>query len=323
LLPSAVPGGLVGHWTFDSDVATDSSGNGNHGVTELLHGPSPAGSGHSAAFTKTFMMVPNSASLKLSDFTYSFWIYLFDDGTPASQLGHSASWCPLIRKGIHMVETDQFANSPALLFNHRTGHLRAEVTTSVKGTEDGEHVGSNARLFPNRWMHIAIAHHSNHRSLLLYVNGILDSVLKTEGAMVTNDYPLYVGGDPFTQDQCDFTVYIDELRVFSHAISPHQLQAEAAPALGGTDPNFVRLGCMQCTLEEAARSCPANRHVCTSIELHTGGYSVARSTGWFATGTHVWTHAAVLKGADTEITTQGDHGVAPAAGLGLCCEGAP
>lgn len=115
LLPSAVPGGLVGHWTFDSDVATDSSGNGNHGVTELLHGPSPAGSGHSAAFTKTFMMVPNSASLKLSDFTYSFWIYLFDDGTPASQLGHSASWCPLIRKGIHMVETDQFANSPALL----------------------------------------------------------------------------------------------------------------------------------------------------------------------------------------------------------------
>jgi len=323
LLPQAVPNGVVGHWDFDTDMAVDSSGNGNHGVTELVHGPSPAGSGHSAAFTKNFMMVPNSAQLKLSDFTYSFWVYLMDDGSTPSGVGSSATWCPLIRKGIHMVETEQFANAPALLFNHRTGHLRAELTTSMKGTEDGEYIDSNARLLPNRWLHVAMVHHSKNPSLLLYVNGILDSVIKTQGTLVTNDYPLYVGGDPFTSAQCGFTVYMDELRVYSHAVPPHQLQAEAAPALGGTDPSYVRLGCLQCSLEDAAKSCPRDRHVCTSIELHTGGYQVARSLGWLTSGTHVWTHAAVTKGADAEMVSQQVKTGESAAGLGLCCEGPP
>lgn len=322
LLPNAVPHGLVGHWNFDSDVPMDSSGNGNHGVTELVHGPSPAGSGHSAAFTKTFMMVPNSGQLQLSDFTYSFWTYLLDDGSPASALERSANWCPLIRKGIHMAETEQFASAPALLFNYHTGHLRAEVTTSMRGAEDGEYVDSNARLLPNRWVHIALVHHSEHASLLLYVNGILDSAMKTQGTVVTNDYPLYVGGDPSSLAQCGFTVYMDELRIYNHAVPPHQIQAEAAPALGATDPSYVRLGCLQCSLEEAAKSCPSRRHVCTSIELHTGGLQVARSLGWLTAGSHVWTHAAILKGADAERGSQSKTGD-PSLGLGLCCEGPP
>lgn len=312
LLPSAVPNGLVGHWDFDSDVPVDSSGSGQHGVTELVHGPAPAGSGHSAEFTRNFMMVPNSKLLKLEDFTYSFWIYLLDDDTKSK----NAAWCPLIRKGINMQKTEQYAASPALLFNRKTGKLRAEVTTDYKGTQDGEYVNSNARLLPHRWVHMALVHHSKKQSMLLYVNGILDSVMKTKGKMVQNEYPLYVGGDPFTLQQCSFTIYMDELRVYSHAVPPHQLQAEAAPALGGTDPGYVHLGCMGCSLADAAKSCPKDRHVCTSIELHTGGYQVARSLGWLTKGQQVWTHAAIAKGA------AGAEGKA-ASGLGLCCEGAP
>jgi len=304
LMPNAVPSGLVAHYDFDADMAIDSSGNGNHAVTELVHGPSPVGSGHSAAFTRSFMMVPNSALLDLTDFTYSFWVYLLDDGVGKGVDDRSPTWCPLIRKGIHMESTEQFASAPALLFNHRTGHLRAEVTTSLNNLESGEHADSNARLLPNRWMHFAMVHHSSHKSLLLYVNGILDRVIQTQGTLSSNDYPLYVGGDPFTPD-CAFTTYIDELRVYSHAVPPHLLQAEAAPALGGTDPSYVRLGCTQCSLAEASRSCPPNRHVCTTIELHTGGYQVARSLGWLAAGTHVWNHAAVVTGAAGEMASPG------------------
>lgn len=321
LLPNAVPNGLVGHWNFDNDVALDSSGNANHGVTELVHGPSPVGSGHSASFTKNFMMVPSTANLKLADFTYSFWVYLQEDDS--AKVGRSATWCPLVRKGIHMAQTEQFASAPALLFNHRTGKLRAEVTTTMKGTEDGEYMDSNARLLPNRWLHVAMVHHSKNPSLLLYVNGILDSVIKTQSAAVMNDYPLYIGGDPFTKEQCGFTVYMDELRVYSHAVPPHQLQAEAAPALGGTDPSYVRLGCIGCSLETAAKSCPHDRHVCTSLELHTGGYQVARSLGWLTSGTHVWSHAAVTKGADAEMVSQQAKNGESTSGLGLCCEGPP
>jgi hypothetical protein len=323
LLPNAVPNGLVGHWDFNSDQALDSSGNGNHAVTELVHGPSPAGNGHSGKFNNNFMMVPNTPMFKAQDFTYSFWIYLLDDETPKG-LSSSATWCPLIRKGVHMLDTQQFANAPALLYSHRTGHLRAELTTSLRNTEGGEHVDSNARLLPNRWMHIAMVRHSSRSSLLLYVNGILDNAMTTQGTLVPNDYPLYVGGDPFTMNQCTFTVYMDELRVFTHAVPPHQLQAEAAPALGGIDPAYVRLGCLSCSLEEAARRCPKNRHVCTSIELHTGGYNVARSLGWLGAGTHVWTHAAVLKGAAQKMSAAGpDLTTDSLTGLSLCCEGPP
>jgi hypothetical protein len=319
LLPNAVPAGLVGHWSFDEDSPLDMSGNGNHAVTELVHGPSPGGSGHSAVFRKTFMMVPNSPQFTNKDFTYSFWIYLVDGDKPAG-IGSSSSWCTLLRKGIHEPGTQQYADAPSLVFNHRTGQVRAKVTTSIANTESGEFVDSNARIMADRWMHIALVYHSSHASLLLYVNGILDNAMTTKGVIATNEYPLYIGGDPFATDECSFTVYIDELRAYSHAVPPHQLQAEAAPSLGGTDPSYVRLACLKCSLEEAAKKCPKNRHICTSLELHTGGYQVARSLGWLSPGTHVWTHAAVAKGAAARMNAQ-PMANADSLGLGLCCEG--
>jgi hypothetical protein len=322
LLPTAVPSGLVGHWDFNADSPLDLSGNGHHGVTELLHGPAPAGNGHSAVFSRTFMMVPHKEQLRTRDFTYSFWIYLLDDGTVPSGIGRSAAWCPLVRKGIHDPKTQQFASAPSLLFNHRTGRLRAEVTTTIMNTEDGEQFDSNARLLPNRWVHIALVLHSSRSTLMLYVNGILDNAMTTQGTTVTNEYPLYIGGDPFTVNECAFTVYVDELRLFAHAVPPHLLQAEAAPALGGVDPSYVRLACLKCTLEEAAQRCPRNRHICTAMELHTGGYQVARSLGWLEPGAHVWTHAAVVKGASVEMGMQASSGNADSMGLGLCCDGA-
>jgi len=348
LLPKAVPDFLVAHYDFDGDLATDLSGNGHHVATVLDHGPSPVGSGHSALFTKTFMEVLPSPQLNsLSDFTYSFWVYLAADDTPAPA-STSSTWCPLIRKGISMPETQQFANAPALLFNQKTGKLRAEVTTDMNNIQDGEYIDSNARLLPNRWLHLALVHHSakggsapapaamlqqqssqgaapagaaGGSSLLLYVNGILDTATALKGGLARNEYPLYVGGDPFTQAKCGFTLYIDELRVYNHAVPPHQLQAEAAPALGGTDPSYVRLGCMSCTLAKAAKSCPASRHICESLELHTGGYQVARSLGWLTSGTHVWTHKEVTAGA--KAAAAGLLQVDAKPGLGLCCEGPP
>jgi len=319
LLPPAVTPGLVGHWSFDGSSAVDSSGNGNHGVTELLHGPSPAGSGHSALFRKNFLTIPNSAQFQLQDFSYSFWVYLLGDDTtaPASD---SPRWCPLVRKGIHETATRQFASAPAVLHSRSTGRVRVSLTTSVAGTEDGEFVESNARVLPNRWMHITVVHKNAMKRLSLYVNGILDATATLHGMVVPNDFPLYVGGDPFTIDDCEHPMYIDELRIYSRAIMAHELEAEAAPALAGMGPSFTRLGCLSCPLRSAVESCPSGHHLCTSLELHTGGYQVARSLGWLGQGTHVWTHAAVVNagaaeqnGAPSQQSQQ--------MGLGICCSG--
>merc|ERR1719265_1734651 len=317
LQPSAIPNGLVGHWNFDGEVAYDASGNGNHGMTRLAHGPAPAGGGHSALFKRSFLMVPNSALLQSAEFTYSFWVYLQHAGED------NAAWCPILRKGIHQVETSLYESAPALEFNSRTNKLRVSLTTIASGVEDLEYAESNARLLPNRWAHIAIVHHSTQRTLLLYVNGIMDKRMKLQGTLVLNNFPLYLGGDPFAVDHCDVTLYADELRAYNRAVFPHELGAEAAPALGGVDPSYVHLGCTGCTLEQAAQSCPASRHVCTAVELHTGGYQVARSLGWLSAGTHVWTHSAIAKSQAAELGAQAPATAAIQFGLALCCDGKP
>lgn len=323
--PPAVQPGLVGHWTFDQPQALDVSGNDNHALTALVHGPSPMASGHSAHFRVNFMMVPDSPQFHVTDFSYSFWTYIPEEDGYEAVANDDSVWCPLLRKGTHQVDVGMFASAPALSMNRRTGQLRAVVTTTVHGFADGEHTDSNARILTNQWVHLALVHHAAHQTLLLYVNGILDASLVTQGQLVTNDFPLYVGNDPFVTDSCAFTAYIDELRAYSRAVAPHELQAEAMPALGGVDPSFVRLGCLDCTIQEAATSCPPSRHVCTSLELHTGGYQVAQALGWVGEGGHVWTHGAVVRGAAPEVSSEGPVAAAPAQdslGLTLCCEGA-
>eukprot|EP00929_Paragymnodinium_shiwhaense_P015390 TRINITY_DN123480_c0_g1_i1.p1 TRINITY_DN123480_c0_g1~~TRINITY_DN123480_c0_g1_i1.p1 ORF type:complete len:461 (+),score=118.01 TRINITY_DN123480_c0_g1_i1:128-1510(+) len=319
LLPPAVLPGLVGRYTFDEKAAVDSSGYGHHGGSDFAHSPSPSGIGHGAAFKKSFVTIPHSEELLLKDFTYTFWMFLPEEEVGEDAAESSAQWCPLLRKGVHVPTAREFQNAPVLMLSPVTGQLRfAASTKTTMAKSDGEYVDSNARILPNRWIHIAAVHHS--RKLLLYVNGILDAVTVLKADLVPNTQPLYVGGDPFTSEMCGHLLYFDELRVHNHAVTPHELQAEAAPALGGADPSFVHFGCIQCSLMEAAKSCPASRHICSSLELHTGAYQVARSLGWIRSGSHIWTLAALQQAQKDPLgQTKGNHDAA--VGLGLCCEG--
>merc|ERR1712150_200094 len=205
-----------------------------------------------------------------------------------------------LRKGTVAPKSQLYANAPALLYSPASGGLKASVSTSVNGTHVLEELVSNARLASDRWMHLAVVKHK--QSLLVYVNGILDAKMTLTGTLVHNKYPLYIGGDPFTADSdtCQFGVYLDDFRAYSRALAPHELRAEASPALGGVDHSFVHLGCLDCSLRDELIKCPASRHICTSMELHTGGYQVARSLGWLRAGVHVWTYDAA--GADSQST---------------------
>mmetsp|Transcript_47970 Transcript_47970/g.104363 ORF Transcript_47970/g.104363 Transcript_47970/m.104363 type:complete len:366 (-) Transcript_47970:29-1126(-) len=314
LLPGAKQRGLIGHWSFDAESAVDSSGHGNHGIIDLLeHGPSPAGKGHSALFRSNFVMVPHSERLDFrGDYTFSFWVFIPEEVSDPSD--DRAGWCPILRKGIFETSVQEISNAPVLLYRYQTGQLRAAISTTAsvnQSSPEGETLDSNARVVPDRWMHVALVRRGAH--LLLYVNGILDATIPLKGEALPNNYPLYIGGDPFTADRCSRSLYIDDLRAYSRAVAPHDLQAEAAPALGGADPALVRLGCIGCSIREAANSCPKTRHLCTSLELHTGGYQVARALGWLAGGMHVWSEHAVSAKATLGM---------PTSGLGLCCDGA-
>ena len=52
--------------------------------------------------------------------------------------------------------------------------------------------------------------------------------------------------------------------------------------MNGISADFVRLGCAGCGYAKAKSTCSAldGYHMCELLELHTGGYQVARNMGW-------------------------------------------
>jgi len=105
------------------------------------------------------------------------------------------------------------------------------------------------------------------------------------------------------------SILIDELRYYNIPLSENFIQAEASPVLGSIEPSFIELGCINCSLKEAAVACVEGYHICTSVELHTGGYQVARNMGWLSWNTHIWSHSALKNEKEFDKLK----------GLALCC----
>lgn len=69
-------------------------------------------------------------------------------------------------------------------------------------------------IFRDLWPVSVVVRHQNR--MRLYVDGILDSSLVTEGSTKTNDLPLFVGGAPYAENVCDMPMLLDEFRMFSY-----------------------------------------------------------------------------------------------------------
>lgn len=134
---------------------------------------------------------------------------------------------------------------------------------------------SNARMPHGRWAHIAIVRAES--KIKLYFNGILDSIAPTDGFTLTNKHPLYLGGTPWHNEDCNVPMLMDEVRIYNRPLHEAEIEAEASPALGNIEPSYIQLGCVNCLLEKASKSCIEGYHICTSIELHSGGYQIART----------------------------------------------
>jgi len=154
----------------------------------------------------------------------------------------------------------------------------------------GETITSHSKLTSMKWYHIAIV--KNKKEIKLYINGILDQELVLKYTPEANQSNLYLGGVPWLKDQCNYPFLIDEVRYYNIAIEEDYIQAEASPILGNIQPSYIKLGCINCHLKEAMNNCKNDYHICTSVELHTGGYQIARNLGWLQWNTHIWTHSA-------------------------------
>jgi hypothetical protein len=173
--------------------------------------------------------------------------------------------------------------------------MKFTSSTSNEQSPDGEDVLSFARIPVKRWVHVAIVRNDKDSQSLLYINGILDAGNATAGKTKLNTGSLFVGGTPWLADVCHLSSYVDGLRFYSRVLKAEEIEAEAAPALGGVEPSFLRLGALSCSLSEAGSKCSSGYHLCTAMELHTGGYQAARAMGYANWDTHTWTHGAFAK----------------------------
>ena len=99
------------------------------------------------------------------------------------------------------------------------------------GASHNETYGA-AALPTNTWAHLAATY--DGAALRLYVNGTQVSSQPASGNIVTSANPLQIGGDSLYGQF--FTGTIDEVRVYSVALSPSQIQADMVTALGDTVP---------------------------------------------------------------------------------------
>ena len=304
-LPSAVPKGLIGHWGFDEVHPLDSSRFKNHATQRIKAGPGFGGLGSSGFFTNgNYLTIPSKSEFNANEFTITFFMFVIEDSYLSSK---GSRFCPIIQRGNDDLFNKQFHRSPALYYDRKNLKLKLYLKTTDLNNPQGESLLSNSIIVPQRWLHITIKQIKS--SLMLYINGILDSSITLVGVNEVVDSPLYIGNVPWLQDQCSYPFLLDEVRYYNTPKSEDYIQAEASPVLGGIQPNFLQLGCMSCNIKEAGGSCKEGYRLCSSIELHTGGYQIARSLGWITPTTHIWTHAASEK-PDEFNDIQG---------LGLCC----
>jgi hypothetical protein len=305
LAPFASGKGIVTFYTFDDSKGLDQSGKGNHAATPPVAGPGLGGKGNSAKFDGSdYLEIPDHKAMDSMDFTTTFWMYLLQDST--------GQWRSVMHKG-----SKDHERTPTIFLEPLTRGIEFFVSTTDATQPAGERLWSNTFIPLRRWTHIAAV--AEGHSLRLYINGLLDSENTTVGRTVVNKGPIYLGNDPW-RPAGGMSGYIDEFRYYARALSTDEIQAEAGHGILGVEPNFVELGCMGCSLDNAIATCRRGYHLCNTRDLYSGGYYAARMMGWATSNNKVWTAEETAGGGSSpNMTLMAAVGGTGVSGLGLCC----
>lgn len=299
IIPSSIPDGLISYYSFDQSQPIDDSGNGLHAVGKVKAGHAFGGQGSSAKFSGgEYIYIPHNEKFNSENFTITFWLYLLDENNDDGE-----DICPILYKG----SENELVNGPSILLDRDTKKLKIKFDTNSNKVLE---LNSLSRITPKKWYHISLILSKNKNSLELILNGIPDSSLDFGSKIVKfNKEPFYIGNTPDHLQDCHMKYYIDELRFYNKELELDYIQAEASIILGGIEPYYFRIGCLDCTLDEAEKSCVEGYNLCTSIEMYTGGYQLARVHGLLSYNTIIWVHQT-LEEKEKYIGK---------IGLGMCC----
>jgi Concanavalin A-like lectin/glucanases superfamily/Putative Ig domain len=209
--------GLVTAYSFSEGKGTttaDSSGNGNAGTlsgtttwtTNGKYGSALVFNGKSS-----MVSIPDSSSLHLTNgMTLEVWVNPSNPGN---------GWQDLVCKGNNNYYLDA-NNSDA-----SGGGIFGGINTNV-----------NAKgLTKGVWTHLAETYDGS--SLRLYVNGAQIASTAASGNIASSTYPLQIGGDSIFGHY--FKGIIDEVRVYSRALSQAEIQSDMNTTMAAPTPAMV------------------------------------------------------------------------------------
>ncbi len=209
-------GRLVAHWKFDDGsgkIAADSSGNGHHGTlvgdTSWVDGID----GGALAFDGDgdYVDIGKDPELDIKNqITVSAWIKVnaFD-----------RNWQAIVAKG-----------DRAWRLQRNVGENTLEFACSglvVPGTDWGQIFGKT-NVNDGHWHHVAGVY--DQEKIYLYIDGSLDASAEAPGNIRVNDQPVYIGENSQTPNRF-WNGLIDDVRIYSYALSPEEISEIAQNAL--------------------------------------------------------------------------------------------
>jgi hypothetical protein len=204
------PGGLVGFWKLNegsASTAADSSGNNPHGTIAgdpaWVAGPT----GYALKFDGDgdYVDLGNDPSLNITNqITVAAWINVdtFD-----------CEWQAIITKGDGSWRLQRNGTQGSIEFACTGAFVPNALVGSLFGT---------ANVNDGRWHHITGTYDGS--TICLYVDGELDVSSEADGLIEVNDYNLFIGANAEKSNR-NFKGSIDDVRVYSYALSAEEVQA--------------------------------------------------------------------------------------------------
>jgi uncharacterized repeat protein (TIGR01451 family) len=211
------PPGLVAAYAFNEGTGTstaDASGGVNSGAIGTAAWTTQGKYGNALSFngTSAKVTIPDAASLRLTNgMTLEAWV------NPSIVDG---KWRDVVYKGndnYYLEATSCCQGSP--------------VGGGIFSGSYGENFGTS-NLPLNTWTHLATTYDGT--TLRLYVNGAQVASKAQTGSIATSTNPLQIGGDSIFGQY--FSGRIDEVRVYSVALTQAQILGDMGTAIGGGPP---------------------------------------------------------------------------------------
>ena len=147
------------------------------------------------------------------EFTVSFWMKL--------RATNNNLWRSIMHKGAN----DQ-QRTWAIWLRPQDNRVHYRISTTSNTNEGGD---GNLNLPLNEWAHLSYV--KQGKELKLYINGQLDNRVSLVGTPLANTGTLYLGGNPWSQD--DVNHCLDDVRLYGRSLAAVEVQSLYNKTNGG------------------------------------------------------------------------------------------